>query len=175
MKLIFLLLPFLLQAFAPVPLQAQPSLPASCVPKTIGMTRVRSAKTLAIIAYRGSNYHYLSVEGMRRDESLRAVIRQKQDKCYLSFVDPGEAYSLSEGLPIPVAKTLSIATTQQQIKAKGGVAAYQKWFLNKRFKTIAPEDAYALKKLGIQLPSSIKILPWSKIKAKERLITNAEN
>lgn len=146
------------------------ALPKSCIPQYMSTTAVKEAKPLAIVSYKGSTYHYLAVIGKRKNETLRAVIR-RNDACYLSFVDPGEAYSLSEGVPVPVAKAIALIGFQNAVKKRGGTASYQRWFLNQKLKTLAPEDAFALKTLGIKIPSSTKILPWSQIKERERRIS----
>lgn len=145
------------------------ALPKSCIPKYVATTAVKEAKPLAVVAYKGSTYHFMALIGKRKDEVIRVVIRRDRS-CYLSFVDPGEAYSLSEGVPVPVAKTLALLGFQNAVKRRGGTAAYQRWFLSRRIPILAPEDAVALKALGIKIPSSTKILPWSQAKMKESKI-----
>lgn len=144
-------------------------LPNSCIPKYMAASEVRKTKTLAIVGYKGSAYHYLVVFGKRKNETLRAIIR-KNGECYLSFVDPGEAYSLSEGVPIPVAKQLALVSYKNAVEKRGGLNSYQVWFSNQGFKSLAPEDAFALKKIGVKIPPSTKILPWSKIREPEQQI-----
>jgi len=166
-------LPLLAQAI--LPLQASSKslfLPSSCIPRYMATTEVKSTKPLAIIAYKGSTYHYLIVFGKRKNETLRAIIRRNHF-CYLSFVDPGEAYSLSEGVPAPVAKSLAVLYYKNLIKSKGGKLPYQAWFAAQNKPSLAPEDAYALKSLGVKVPPRTKILPWSKIKEQERIIKPA--
>ena len=144
-------------------------LPSSCIPKTIGMTVVKSVKPLAIIGYRGQTYHFIAVEGQRKNESVRAVIRRGQ-ACHLIFVDAGEATTLSEGVPIPVAKQIALVAFKNAVKRRGGLPSYQRWFTAQKLSPLAPEDAFALKAIGVQIPASTKILPWSKIVEHEQRI-----
>jgi hypothetical protein len=166
------LLPLSLAVILSAPLGVEAKslfLPKSCVPKRMATTEVKSTSTLAIIAYRGSTYHYLAVFGKRKNERLRAIIR-RNGGCFLSFVDPGEAYSLSEGVPQPVAKSLAVLYYKSIIQGKGGLPIYQRWLNTQKAATLAPEDAYALKALGVNVPKGTKVLPWSQIKEKERKV-----
>jgi hypothetical protein len=144
-------------------------LPKACIPKYMAASEVKSVATLAVVSYKGSNYYYLGVDGKRKSERLRAIVRVNQ-QCYLSFVDPGEAYSLSEGVPMPVAKTLAVVAHKNAIQKRGGLRSYQAWYSRQNFTNVAPEDAFALKQLGVKLSSKAKVLPWAKIKEKELLI-----
>jgi hypothetical protein len=147
------------------------NLSPACTPRYVATTEVKAVKTLAVVAYKGSRYYYVGVDGKRKNERLKAVVRVNKN-CYLSFVDPGEASSLSEGVPVPVAKTLAVVAYRNAIQKRGGLKLYQTWFFRQGFTSLAPEDAFALQRLGIQVPKTIKIRPWSRISEKEQAIEN---
>jgi hypothetical protein len=153
-----------------LPAQAVEQLPQSCIPKQVMNVSVTRSSPLAIVRYKGSDYHFLVLGSARRAEELRAVVRRPNTgdrACYLSYVDVGEGGSMSYGVPIPVAKAFALVAFKNTVKNRGGTAAYQQWFLAKKFPLLTPEDASALKTLGVKIPEKTKVLPWSKQIEKE--------
>jgi hypothetical protein len=136
-----------------------PSL-AACVPKIIGNTVVVSQNTVAKVTYKGSIYRFVGITGQRPKEKFSAILREKDGACWVTFADPGgEALSLSEGAPRPVAIAFS-KTYLVAYMSRFGKAKLLKKYAN--LQTMAPEDAEAFKQLGLPLPSGVPIAQWSK-------------
>jgi hypothetical protein len=149
-----------LLGLALIPAFVLPSVASECRPKTVSIFSVASQKSMQTFLYRGSTYRYVHIRGTGMDEKFSAVYREKGDRCWVTWVDPvGDAVTLSDGVPRPVAIALAKGTIQRMVEKKG-----KPWMLEQfaKSKTIAPEAAEALKVLGYPLPEHIKILPWGK-------------
>lgn len=140
---------------------------AVCKPKTISNVLVKSQVIAAQVKYKNSIYSLAKITGRRPNEVFFVIYREKNGACYLSFADPGgEAYSLSEGVPRPVAISFAKKSIKAYIASFGQAKLIQKYNV---LPSIAPEDASALIDLGIPVPKGIKISPWA-TPEKEELI-----
>lgn len=131
---------------------------AACRPKTVSNVVVKAQVIASQVKYKSSIYSLAKITGKRPNEVFFVVYRERNGACYLAFADPGgEAYSLSEGVPRPVA----IYFARQSIKAD--LAKYGRDKLIQEYNAlpvIAPEDAAVLKELGIPL-EGLRVNPWS--------------
>lgn len=131
---------------------------AVCKPKTISNVVVKAQVIASQVKYKSSIYSLAKITGRRPNEVFFVVYRERNGACYLAFADPGgEAYSLSEGVPRPVA----IYFARQSIKAD--IAKYGRDKLIQKYNAlpaIAPEAAEVLKELGIPL-EGLRVNPWS--------------
>jgi hypothetical protein len=170
------IIPALLLTLAATAFPAQAAveqLPKSCIPKRVMNVKVTRSSPLVIVKYKDSDYHLLVLGSSRKEEELRAVIRRSNAgdrSCYLSYVDVGEGGSLSYGVPIPVAKAFALVAFKNTVKNRGGKEAYEQWFRKQKFAMLTPEDANALKTLGVRIPGTTKVLPWVKRQHKEEKI-----
>jgi hypothetical protein len=140
---------------------------AVCKPKTISNVLVKSQVIAAQVKYKNSTYSLAKITGRRPNEVFSVIYREKKGECYLSFADPGgEAYSLSEGVPRPVAISFAKQSIKAYISRFGQAKLIQKY---NALPSIAPEDAEALKELGIPLSTGVKVNPWATPQPEERI------
>lgn len=140
---------------------------AACKPKIISDNRVISQVSMAQVNYQGSVWTLTKVIGHRKQHGFNVVYRQKNDICYLTFNDvSGDSYSLSEGVPRPVAIAFAKTYVKTFVAKYGRDKLVQKY---QKGTTIAPEDAEAMNSAGIPLSNGIKILPWATPQKEQRL------
>jgi hypothetical protein len=140
---------------------------ATCKPKVISDNRVISQVSMAQVNYQGSTWTLTKVIGHRKQHGFNVVYRQKNDVCYLTFNDvSGDSYSLSEGVPRPVAIAFAKAYVKTFVTKYGRDKLVQKY---QKGTTIAPEDAEAMNAAGVPLPKGVKILPWATPQKEQRL------
>lgn len=140
---------------------------AVCKAKTVGRDIVVSQVSIAQVSYQGSIWTLTKVISNQNTGGFNVVYRLKNNTCYLTFDDvSGDAYSLSEGVPKPVAIAFAKAYVKNFVAKYGRDKLVQKY---QKYTTIAPEDAEAMNSAGLPLPKGIKILPWGTPEKERRL------
>jgi hypothetical protein len=150
-----------------IPLLALQATASECRPKTIANAVIVSQRSMDTITYKGSVYRFAYAKGQRPNEKIPVIYREQGNRCWISWADPGgDQVGLSNGVPRPVAIAFSKAAFNRMIQKKGRNSV-QEWV--SKLEALAPEDAAALKALGISIPSNQKIRPWNKPEHEEQV------
>lgn len=132
------------------------------LPKVLG--RIVNPQGKALYQVKSGTDVYSLLEITAQQGTFDTVLKKdKQGHCYIAFTDPaGDADTMTKGVPLKVAQTFALKTTQDAIKRMGkdGFQAA----LNKMGSEdiVFPEDRDAYTALGLTLPRGVRIAPyWS--------------
>jgi hypothetical protein len=121
-------------------------------------------KQLAQTEYEGKKYYLIGVFPKGERAFMHMIVTlDGQKQCNVPFFNPrGEFMSFTPDVPQSVAQQLILQIAQREIQEMGGVRVYQKRLLDLAKKNgnqiaMTPEEFWAISKLGVKLPSNIKI------------------
>lgn len=140
----------------------------ACIPTQ----QVAKAEVISTVEKDGNTYYLLAAyqEGDPEATDLLISINQ-QTRCSLLLYNPmGDVIPLSRFVPMEVAQLLALQRLKIEVEKAGGRAAFQQ-SLNAAAAAgptyWAPEEVWAVQKLGIQLPKNTKLVDPKDIKVSE--------
>lgn len=113
---------------------------------------------------RARTYYLLTAFPPQSDYGWDAVVSSDRFGCQIVNLNPmGDAVPATAFLPPSVARGLTLNTLKSTIRENGGPQGYQKFLLQLAQESgnqlmLMPYEVWAIKQLGIQIPSSIKIV-----------------
>jgi hypothetical protein len=133
--------------------------------KTIGRSYIHKIDSEFDVVYQGNLYQFADVTGTNPLNTgkwafhhEKAIFKSTKTSCKIVYADgSSDSATFSDNVPIPVAKAIAMYRVQKGIRMEGRTAVQK--YINGA-KGLAPEFAYAYKKLGFKITPHIKIWEW---------------